>query len=165
MSDFKQKVKITIKDEFSTKLLLTRLEKKEGGLDLNEYNKAFLQVVLGAHGKEIIGYLTPDKAIAINGESYGLEEYIMIDWCFINMESIKPIGSIYFIGKIYHLVEEDTRGIYVSSEFNTDKGTIVYTIMTFDKGAVSGEIMAELDDEELGIFKCGNRKSYYAEAK
>lgn len=164
---YEQKVKIVIKESFESSLLHKYLEDDRGEMNFDsEYNKAWLSIVIGRHGKPVNCFITKDMQFAVDGDPFGYDGYIMVDYCFVEMDNVKPIGNIYFTGKIYKLIgdETETMGVYVSMNFNKDKGIVEYVLMTFDKGAVTGEIMTELNDEELDLYKLGNRKDYYAEA-
>jgi len=159
-----QKVKITILETFETKLLHKYLEQDGGGLNLNDQNKALLQIVIGRHGQEVIAYLTEDGGIAVNGEPYGVDGYVMVGFEFINLENIKPLGTCYFTGKMYRLVDQDNQlGIFVKMDFNVNKKEMEYTIMTTSMERVTGTTMAEMNDDDLNSFGF-DRKSYYAEA-
>lgn len=154
-----QKVKITIKDEYAVSLLYKYLEDDKGALNLCEQNQAFLQVVIGGHGKEINAVLTDDMQFAVT--TMYSDVPVMVDYCFVEMDNVKPQGSCYIEHKMYRMSDnKDQVGVYVEMKFDSEKG-VRYVLLNTSMERIEGSIMTELTDDELDMFKFGSRQEYY----
>lgn len=162
MNENKQKIEIIIKEKYCVSLLRKYLEQDGGGLNLGEHNQALLQIVIGRGGQKVIAYLNDEGTICVNGEPYGIDGFIPVSYEFIDMENIKPIGTCYFKGKMYKMVDQDNKmGVFVSMDFDSKKKEMVYTLMTTTMEKITGTTMVELDDDEIIAFGFESRKDYY----
>ena len=154
-----QKVKITIKKEFSNELIRRQTTNEQNEMVLNEYNQAWLGVVVGYGGREINAVLTEDMRFAVIVPT--CEIPIMIEYDFVEMDNVKPQGSCYFSHKMYRMGDADNQlGIYIEMKFDPKKG-VRYVLLNTSMERIEGSIMTELSDDELDKFKFGSRKEYY----
>jgi hypothetical protein len=154
-----QKVKITIKDDYAVSLLYKYLEDDKGALNLCEQNQAFLQVVIGGHGKEINAVLTDDMRFAVTTMYSDIP--VMVDYIFVEMDNVKPQGSCFVPHKMYRMSDNnDQVGIYIEMKFDASKG-VRYVLLNTSMERIEGSLMTELTDDELDKFKFGERLEYY----
>jgi hypothetical protein len=154
-----QKVKITIKESFPSSLLHKYLEDDKNGMNLESQNLAFIRVVIGMHGQEINAVLTDDMQFAVIHPSADFP--VMVDYCFVEMDNVKPQGSCYVAHKMYRMSDNnDQVGIYVEMKFDAVKG-VRYILLNTSMERIEGSLMTELTDDELDAFKFGERLEYY----
>ena len=158
-----QKVKITIKEDFSNDLIRRQTMDDKGQMIINEYNQAWLSIVIGLHGKAINAILTDDMRFAVITPL--CDTPIMIEYDFVEMDNVIPQGSCYISHKMYRMTDnEDQLGIYIEMKFDKEKG-VRYVLLTTTMERVEGSIMTELNDDELDMFRFGSRKEYYPKEK
>ena len=160
-----QKVKVTILEKFCFSLLAKQIVLKEGKtkkVNLDRHNTALVNLLAGRGGEEVIAYITDDGQLAVNGDAYGFDDYIMVNFDFIDKKNIMSVNANYFEGCLYRMQDQDDAlGFFVGAEFDFDSKSMLYSIMTTDKGLIKGADMIELGEEALDMYRLGERFKYY----
>ena len=87
----------------------------------------------------------------------------MIEYAFVEMDNVLPVGSCYVKNKMYRMQDANNEmGMFIEMKFDPEKG-VRYVLLNTALKRIEGSIMVELNDEELEMFHFSDRLEYYKE--
>lgn len=162
-----QKVKVKILKDFSWDLLKRQIVLEEGDtktFNMDAHNQALIQLLAMAGGNTVYGYITPTGQLAVDGGAFGYDDFIMVNFHFIDVKSIEASNCNFHRGKLYRMEDrDDIVGSFVGMDFDEKTKSFTYSIVTSTRDVITGTEMIELSDEDLDIFGIGDRFAYYTE--